>query len=350
MIDFQKENWDWVDLKWFKPETLMSFDYENPIFLYGIPAVPLLFFLRWLFHFRFRQKLEFAFPEKNVKGDWTSLLRLIPRFFMIMFIMFVTFTLARPQKTNEMAEQWSEGIDIMLVLDISESMLLEDFVPNRLEAAKRVAKKFIQGRLNDRIGMVIFSGEAFSLCPLTTDYQLLYDYIAEIKQNMITKPGTAIGSAISVGINRMRESTSKSKVMILISDGENTAGNIDPITAAQLARAFNIKIYTIGVGKDGKVPYGKDIFGNVQYVENTLNETTLRKIADLGDGKFFRASNTNALSNIFSRINTYEKAEIKETRYKDVKDYYEIYLKWALAFFFVWLLLKSTFMSNALED
>lgn len=350
MFDWSKESFDWVDLKWFYPETFLSFDYENRLFLYLIPAVPFLFLLRWLFHFRFRQKLEFAFPEKNVKSDKTAILRVVPRFFMIMFIGLVVFSLSRPQRTNEMAEQWSEGIDIMIALDISESMLLEDFSPNRLEAAKKVAKKFVQGRMNDRIGMVIFAGEAFSLCPLTTDYQLLYDYLDEIRQNMITKPGTAIGSAISVAINRMRESESKSKVMILISDGENTAGNIDPITAAQLARAFNIKIYTIGVGKDGKIPMGKDIFGNTQYIESVLNETTLRKIASLGDGRFFRASSSSALANIFARINKYEKAEIKETRFKDTKDYYDIYIKWAVVFFFGWLLLKSTFLSNSLED
>src|SRR5258708_15543371 len=148
----------------------------------------------------------------------------------------------------------------MIGLDISHSMEMSDLVPNRLEAAKDVARNFISGRLQDRIGLVVFSGDAFSLAPLTTDYDLLYSYLNDISFDMIESRGTAIGSALAVVINRMRESESKSKVCILISDGDNTAGNIDPITSAELAAAYTIKIYTIVVGKEGLVPYGKDFF------------------------------------------------------------------------------------------
>ncbi|MDX2190262.1 MAG: VWA domain-containing protein [Bacteroidota bacterium] len=341
---------EWFSLEWFTKETLQSFQYENALFLYGIPFLPILFFLRWLIHLGFREKLDFAFPDKNVKSSWDSLLRFIPDIIFMLFLANILVGLARPQKTNERVEQWTEGIDIMMALDISESMMIEDFTPNRLEAAKKVAKNFIKGRFQDRIGMVIFSGEAYSLCPLTTDYALLQTYIDDIKFDLIRAKGTAIGSALAVATNRLRESDSKSKVLILLSDGESNAGNIDPITAAELAHAFNIKIYSIAVGKEGMVPFGKDPFGNVQYVNNTLDETTLRKIAKIGEGRFYRASSNSALKNIFATIDKYEKAEIKENRYKDTKDYYEIYVTWGIVFFILWLLTKVTFLTNALED
>ena len=148
----------------------------------------------------------------------------------------------------------------------------------------------------------------------------------------------------------MRESDAVSKVCILLSDGDNTAGNIDPITAAELASAYNIRIYTIVVGREGLVPYGKDFFGRPNMIENTVDETTMRKIAQIGGGEFFRATDNQALASVFARIDELEKAEIKETRYKDTADYYYIYLQWAASLFLLWLLLKSTFISNVLQD
>jgi Ca-activated chloride channel family protein len=197
---------------------------------------------------------------------------------------------------------------------------------------------------------VVFSGDAYSLSPLTTDYNLIKAHINDISFEMIENRGTAIGSALAVGTNRMRESNSESKVMILLSDGDNTAGNIDPITAAELAHAYDIKIYTIAVGREGRVPFGKDFFGRPRYVENTLDETTLRKIAEIGEGEFFRVSNNEALQQVFSLIDQYEKAEIKETRYKDTIDFYQIYLYWAISIFLLWLGIKSTFFVNILQD
>jgi Ca-activated chloride channel family protein len=238
----------------------------------------------------------------------------------------------------------------MLAIDISQSMQIEDFEPNRLTAAKEVARDFIKGRLQDRIGIVVFSGDAFSLAPLTTDYRLLNSYLDDISFEMIESRGTAIGSAMAVVTNRMRESKSKSKVCILLSDGDNTAGNIDPITSAELAAAYDIKIYTIIVGQEGMVPFGKDYFGRPNMVENTIDETTMRKIAAIGAGEFFRVTDNEALKNVFSRIDQYEKAEIQETRFKDTSDYYFIYLKWTILFFLLWLLLKSSFLSNVLQD
>ncbi|MHA7100656.1 vWA domain-containing protein [Roseivirga pacifica] len=341
----------WYSPEWFTPSAFKSFDWANAFVLYLIPLVLLLFALKWLVGTKLKQKLPVALPKQEIEKHWTSYLRFIPNLLIALSLIFILVSLARPQRTNEEVEQWSEGIDIALVIDISESMQIEDFKPNRLESAKRTARDFIAGRQQDRIGLVIFSGDAYSLSPLTTDYELLYKFIdEEIDFNKIENRGTAIGSAIAVGTNRMRESEAASKVMILLSDGDNTAGNIDPITAAELAAAYDIKIYTIGIGKEGKVPFGKDFFGRPNYVENTLDETTLREIAKIGSGQFYRVSDNEALRNVFDLIDEYEKAEIKETRYKNTTDFYPIYLKWAMVFFILFLFSKSTFISNILED
>lgn len=340
----------WYSIDWFMPDTLLSFTWERPFFLYLIPALLILFLIRWLWRFRFNQKLAVAVTHKDLRSSPLTLVRFIPDVLLIFVMALILTSLARPQKTNEKVEQWTEGIDIMLAIDISQSMQIEDFTPNRLQAAKIVAQNFIEGRLQDRIGIVVFSGDAFSLAPLTTDYELLKSYLKEITFEMIENRGTAIGSAMAVVTNRMRESESKSKVCILLSDGDNTAGNIDPITAAELAAAYGIKVYTIVIGKEGLVPYGKDFFGKTQMVENTVDESTMRKIAEIGGGEFFRATDNKALARVFQRIDQYEKAEIKETRFKDTADYYFNYLSWAIVLLLLWLFTKSTFISNVLQD
>ncbi len=343
-------NPEWLSFEWFNPFTLINFEWENVYYLYFIFAIPVLYILRWVFNLRYRQKVEVALSDKYLKWHPESLLRFVPNIFMSFFLLFLFIVIARPQRTNEIIEQTSEGINIILALDISESMLIEDFKPNRLDAAKKVAVDFINGRTFDRIGIVIFSGEAYSLSPLTTDYGMLKSYLEDINHKMILQSGTAIGSALGVGINRLREASGESKVIILLSDGDNTAGNIDPLIAAKLAQVYKIKIYSILVGMEGKVPYGKDLIGNIQYIENTIDETTLKEIAKTGDGKFFRASNNTALAEVFQQIDKYEKTEIKENRFQTTKDYYHIYLIWAIIFYLLWLLSKSTFMVSVLED
>jgi Ca-activated chloride channel family protein len=334
---------------WLNPETLKRFDWENPLYLYLIPAVPVLLFLRWLVTLRLRQKLDFAFFSHHIKSSWITLLRFIPSIIFGFFICMVLLALARPQLSNQTIEQSAEGIDIVLAIDISESMTIGDFKPNRLEAAKKVALNFVNGRKHDRIGLVVFSGEAFSLAPLTTDYELTKSLIKEINYKMITKSGTAIGNALAVSLNRLKETNSKSKIIILISDGANIEGTIDPKTAAKLNHALNVKIYTIGVGKDGEVPY-KDEKETVTMIKNTLDESTLREIAYITQGQYFRASDIHVLKNVFYKINQLEKTEIKEKKFKDTKDYYHPYLYFAVILFLFWLLLKSTFISNPLED
>ena len=340
----------WYSPQWFTPTVFKNYTWENPLFLYGILAIPLLLLIRWLLKYYLNQKLPVALVKSDLKNSPMHILRFLPDLLLSIVLALILVGLARPQKTNEKVEQWTEGIDIMIALDISQSMQIEDFKPNRLQAAKDVARDFINGRKQDRIGLVVFSGDAFSLAPLTTDYDLLKNYLDDINFEMIESRGTAIGSALAVLTNRMRESETKSKVGILISDGDNTAGNIDPITSAELAAAYGIKLYTIVVGKEGMVPYGKDFFGRPQMVENTVDETTMRKIAEIGTGEFFRVTDNEALVNVFKRIDQYEKAEIKENRFKDTSDFYFIYLRWAILFFLLWLLLKSSFLSNVLQD
>ncbi len=340
----------WYALDWFNPAVLNNFTWEFSLALFGLLLIPLFILARWILRFYMNQKLPIALMKSQVSANPINLVRLVPDLLLALVFALVIIALARPQKTNEKVVQWTEGIDIMLVVDISQSMQIEDFKPNRLEAAKKVAEEFIDGRFQDRIGIVIFSGDAYSLSPLTTDYDLLKSYIKDIEFEMIENRGTAIGSALAVATNRMRESDSKSKVLILLSDGDNTAGNIDPITAAKLATAYDIKMYSIAIGKEGKVPFGKDFFGRPRMVDNTMDETTLREIAKIGEGEFFRVGDNKALENVFKLIDTYEKAEIQETRYKDTEDFYRNYLYWALVLFMLWMLTKSTFITNVLQD
>jgi Ca-activated chloride channel family protein len=335
---------------WFLPETFQSYDWENPLLLNLLWLIPLLVLIRKFIKFLKKPVLELSLPKSVTKANPWTYLRLIPTGFFFLFLIFVVLALARPQRSNERVEQYTEGIDILLVMDISESMDLQDFSPNRLEAAKKTAIEFINGRFGDRIGMVVFSGEAYSLSPLTNDYELLTSLIEEINFSMIEAKGTAIGSAIAAGTNRMKDSDSPSKVMILLSDGESNAGNVDPIFAAQLATAFGIKIYTIAVGKDGMVPYGTDFFGRPQMVESYLDESTLREISTIGSGQFFRASDGKALNQIFEQIDKLEKTEILENRYKETADFYRIYLFWGMLFFVIWMALKSSFFNNFLLD
>lgn len=240
-------------------------------------------------------------------------------------LMLLIFALARPQKGSEVREYSTEGIDIMLVLDISTSMKAVDFKPNRLEAAKTVARKFIDGRHNDRIGLTVFAAESFLQCPLTIDYGVLKELVRQVDFINEKYDGTAIGIAIANATNRLRESQAKSRVMILLSDGRNNAGAIDPRTAAQMAAAFDIKIYTIGAGKLGQAPYPVTLPGGyVQYqlMDVEIDEELLTAIAQMTGGKYFRATDEKSLSTIYEEISNLEKTEIKV---KDFVNYSELY-------------------------
>jgi Ca-activated chloride channel homolog len=237
---------DWYSKYWFQPSTFSSFDWVHPLYLYGLALIPILFLLRDWLKSGSIQKLNVSFPANDIQSSWVSFLRFIPGIFLSFTIALLLISLARPQRSIAESQQYAEGIDIMLAMDISKSMDDKDIPPSRLSVAKNVANEFIKGRSDDRIGLVVFSGEPYSLCPLTTDYEMIKEYIQEISSNLISTSGTAVGNALGMCINRLREIDSKSKVAILISDGDNTAGNLDPVTSAQLAKAFGVRVYTCG--------------------------------------------------------------------------------------------------------
>ncbi|HBL71044.1 MAG TPA: aerotolerance regulator BatA [Alistipes sp.] len=239
--------------------------------------------------------------------------------------------LARPQQIEQNVRTSSEGIDIMLAIDVSASMLARDFEPDRITAAKEVAGSFISDRYGDRIGLVAFAAEAFTQSPLTTDQSTLQTLLAQIRSGLIDDSGTAIGNGLATAINRLRESDAKSKVVILLTDGENNRGEITPITAAEIAKAQNIRVYTIGVGTEGMAPYpAVDMFGNITFVKQKveIDEKTLTAMAEMTGGRYFRATDNAKLKAIYDEINQLEKSKVEVTEHLS---YHEQFLAWVLA-------------------
>ncbi|MEG0808112.1 MAG: VWA domain-containing protein [Alistipes sp.] len=238
--------------------------------------------------------------------------------------------LARPQGVEQNSKTNTEGIDIMLSIDVSGSMLARDFRPDRITAAKEVAGSFIADRYGDRIGLVAFAGESFTQSPLTTDQGTLQTLLARIRSGLI-EDGTAIGNGLATAINRLRESEAKSKVIILLTDGVNNRGEIAPLTAAEIAKSQGIRVYTIGVGTEGMAPYpAVDMFGNMTFVQQKveIDEKMLASIADMTGGKYFRATDKAKLKAIYDQINTLEKSKIEVSEHIT---YNELFLPWALA-------------------
>lgn len=242
----------------------------------------------------------------------------------------VIVILARPQTRDSWRTSSVEGTDIILAMDISTSMLARDFKPDRFEAAKSVAQRFVSGREGDNMGLVIFAAESFTAVPMTTDRSLLANYIHELQMGMLND-GTAIGDGLTTSINRIREGKAKSKSIILLTDGSNNTGNVAPVTAAEIAAKNGIKVYTIGVGTNGMAPYPQaDMFGRIQYVNLpvVIDEPTLQKIADMTGGQYFRATSASVLSDIFEQIDKLEKTKMDVKDFAQTEDYY---LPWAIA-------------------
>jgi len=259
----------------------------------------------------------------------------------------VCVALARPEEVSAEKEYQTKGVDIILALDLSGSMLAEDFKPeNRFVVAIQEAEKFIRGRENDRIGLVVFARKAFTQCPLTLDYDILIQLLNDLELGMIPD-GTAIGLGIASAVNRLRDSDAKSKVIILITDGESNAGNIDPITAAELAKTFGIKVYAVGVGKGGLVPFpvNDPLFGK-RYVQARveIDEFTMKRIADITGGLFFRARDPQSLTEIYEKINELEKTEVKVKEYVSYAPLFHLFLLPALALLLLELFLKRTLL------
>lgn len=255
----------------------------------------------------------------------------------------VIIALARPQSSNSLKNVTSEGIDIMITLDISSTMLARDFKPNRLDAAKSVATEFISGRPSDRIGLVIFSGESFTQCPLTTDHAKLINLFNDLKFGMI-QDGTAIGDGLATAVGRLKESTAKSRVIILLTDGDNNAGSIAPITAAEIAKTFGIRVYTIGVGSMGTAAMPVQTPFGIQYMDMPvkIDEQTLTQIAQTTDGKYFRATNNQKLKDIYTEIDRLEKTKVEINEYSKRYDQYLWFALAAALFLALELLLRFT--------
>ncbi len=248
-------------------------------------------------------------------------LRHLPFILRLFAVALFIVALARPQTFSSGENIYTEGIDIAMVLDISGSMLAEDFKPNRIEAAKEVIDNFIKGRTSDRIGLVIFSREAFTQCPLTIDYPVLRNLLKEVKSGMI-EDGTAIGNAIANGVNRLKDSDAKSKIIILLTDGVNNAGEVDPISSAEIAKTFGIRIYTIGVGTRGNAPFPVQTPFGVRYqmAPVEIDEAVLQKISQITDGQYFRATDNNTLEDIYNKIDRLEKTRIEVTSYRNARE------------------------------
>lgn len=259
------------------------------------------------------------------------ILRHLPFIFRMIALICLIIVIARPQLSNSFRSENTEGIDIMMALDVSGTMLAEDLRPNRLEAAKNVAAEFIAGRPNDNIGLVVFAGESFTQCPLTTDHAVLINLFNGIKYGMI-EDGTAIGLGLANSVGRIKDSMAKSKVVILLTDGSNNAGDIAPLTAAEIAKTFGIRVYTIGVGTRGiaKFPYQTPMGTRYQDMQVDIDEDMLRQIATMTGGSYFRATDNSKLKEIYAEIDEMEKTKIRVQEYSKKS---EIYLPFALVAF-----------------
>ena len=322
--------------------------FKSPAFLLLLFIIPAyLFWYVWYYSPR-RLIVPLSYDPKKLAPTKFNLswIRLVPHFLNMLALSIMILAMARPISSLEIDERYSEGIDIMLVLDTSGSMETDDFKPNRLEVAKETAARFVDGRLDDRIGIVLFAEDAFSYAPLTLDYDLLKTQIKSINPNIMPKEGTAMGSAIAVAINRMEQTKSPSQIMILLTDGASNRGQIDPITAANLAKDRRIKIYSIGIGKEN---YQRRTMFGTQTIKSDLDEETLKQVSELTKGKFFRSTNEQSLDEIFNIISGMEKVEIKEDHIREERDIYPGILLTAGVILACSLLLMMSFFYNPLE-
>lgn len=279
--------------------------------------------------------------------SWKVYLRHVPFVLRMAAVAILIIILARPQSTNSWQNTSTEGIDIVMAMDISSSMLAQDLKPNRLEASKDVAASFINGRPNDNIGLVVFAAESFTQCPLTTDHTVLLNLFKDIQPGII-QDGTAIGLGLANAVSRIKDSQARSKVIILLTDGVNNAGEIAPVTAAEIAKTFGIRVYAIGVGTRGKAPFPFQTAFGIQYqdVDVDIDEPTLKQIAATTGGQYFRATDNASLKEIYSEIDKMEKTKISVQQYSKKQEEYK---NWALLLFallLVEILLRNTLLRN----
>ncbi len=321
--------------------------FANPEYLWFLLVIPIM--LAWLIWKNKKLYPELVLPTSdainNAKKTIRQRLIYLPSVLRIFAIGLLIVAIARPQTSSSRRNVKSEGIDIVLTIDVSTSMLAEDFKPNRLEAAKKTAMEFIDKRPNDRIGLVIFAGESFTQTPVTIDHAVVKTVLSQLETGKI-KDGTAIGDGLSTAVSRLKDSKSKSKVAILLTDGVSNTGFIAPETAAELARTFDIKTYTIGIGTRGKAPYPvKTPFGiRYQNVDVDLDEDTMKKIAELTKGQYFRATDNKSLETVYEEIDNLERTEIDIAYFNDYSEEYLFFALLAFALIALELILKYTYL------
>lgn len=289
-----------------------------------------------------------TFAFRYAPKSWKVRLMPLQPILRVLAFVFLVVALARPQTRNSWSNKSVEGIDIMLAMDVSTSMLAEDLKPNRIEAAKQVAAEFISGRPDDNIGLSIFAGEAFTQCPMTTDHSSLLNLLQNVRTDLAARgmiqDGTAIGMGLANAVSRLKASKAKSKVVILLTDGSNNMGDLSPMTSAEIARSLGIRVYTIGVGTNKVAPYPMPVAGGVQYVNMPveIDTKTLSDIAAATDGDFYRATNTSELHSIYKEIDQLEKSKLNVTRFSKRYDAYQPFAMTAAMLLLLELLLRIT--------
>ena len=293
-------------------------------------------------------RMSDTFAFRYAPRSWRiTLMPVLPLLRIAAFVALV-LALARPQTHNAWKDQTVEGIDIMMVMDVSTSMLAEDLRPNRIEAAKNVAAEFVTGRPNDNIGLTIFAGEAFTQCPMTTDHSSLLSLLQNIRTDIaargLIEDGTAIGMGLANAVSRLKDSKAKSKVVILLTDGSNNRGDISPMTAAEIAKSLGVRVYTIGVGTTGTARYPMNVGGATQYVNLPveIDEQTLRSIASATDGDFYRAKNNKELNQIYKEIDKLEKSKLNVKQYSRRYEAYQTFALFAVIFLLLEVLMRIT--------
>ena len=325
--------------------------FANPWMLTGLALVPLLV-AWWVWRYR-KQKPELQYSDMGQLEGMKKTLRqrLYPMGYVlrVLGLAALVVALARPQTSLSKKEMKVEGIDVVLALDVSGSMKAQDFRPNRLEAAKKVASNFIAGRRNDRIGLVVFSGEAYTQIPLTIDHHVLQSQLAKVKSGTL-RDGTALGDGLATAINRIKDSKAKSKVIILLTDGVNNMGSVDPKSAAEIAAMYDIRLYTIGVGSRGMAPYpAQDPWGRtvMQNMPVEIDEGLLKQMAEsTQDGRYYRATSKKSLEDIFEQIDQMEKTKIDVTQYSQTRDEYMPFLLAGLLCLLLEVLLKLLYFKD----
>jgi len=323
--------------------------FEEPLFLYLLAIIPAMIAFYLFKQQKASASLRMPGLHSFAKAGVTfrNYIRHIMFGLRIIAVAILIIVIARPQSTDKFQDISTEGIDIVLALDISGSMLARDFRPDRLEASKNVATEFISGRPYDRIGLVVFSGESFTQCPLTTDHAVLINLMREIQSGMI-EDGTAIGMGLATSVNRIKDSEAKSKVIILLTDGVNNRGEIAPATAAGIAKTYGIRVYTIGVGTQGMAPYPVQTPYGIQYQDMPveIDEAILKEISQTTGGKYFRATDNDKLVQVYNEIDKLEKSKIDVRQFNRKEEKYLIPALIAFCLLVLELLVRNTLFKN----